>query len=76
VTRKTHFTVSLPTPVAKRLHQLAPKSGELQRLLESFILEGLNRHELDCLWCSIKEREAARERDEAVISLDRRRCEH
>lgn len=51
------LVISVPTDVAKRLREAAPSSGEQAKLLRSFVLEGLNRHTLDCLWCRLKTKE-------------------
>lgn len=55
-TKMVSIPVTIPAQVAKRLHEIAPTHTELIKLLRSFVLEGLNRHELDCLWCSIKDK--------------------
>lgn len=49
-------SVSLPDPILKRLNEIVPKSGERSYLLREWIIEGLNRFELDCLFCSLQER--------------------
>ncbi len=49
-------SVNLPGPILKRLDEIAPKSGDRAYLLQQWIIEGINRLELDCLFCSIKER--------------------
>jgi len=48
--------VSLPSTVIQRLDVIAPKSGDRTYLLQQWILEGLNRYELDCLFCRIQEK--------------------
>jgi hypothetical protein len=47
--------VSLPSTIIQRLNDIAPKSGDRARLLQNWILEGLNRYELDCLFCRIQQ---------------------
>lgn len=68
MTRMIAIPVSVPVQVAARLKELAPTHTELMNLMRSFVLEGLNRYELDCLWCRIKEHDHAGRDHTAKIS--------
>lgn len=57
MTKMIPIVVSVPADVAKRLREAAPSSTERAKLLRTFVLEGLNRHTLDCLWCRLKTKE-------------------